>query len=93
MARIVKGAGRYRLADGVDTPDRAGRRAGAHGVDDDDFVGAFHRLEKPRAVAVALDRGDAHFGEAFGDDRPGGVVAAQAVADADDQHGVRPDRR
>jgi hypothetical protein len=65
---------------------RARRGARADGVDDPDLVGALaglDQLERLSLVRDDLDSDLAPRSDRGGDDEPGGVVAAPAVADAD----------
>lgn len=70
------------------TPDRARRRAGNRGIDEEDRFGVCHAFEEPRRLAVLLEHVDiVGYAGAQGTrhDEAHGVIAAIRIADADDQ--------
>jgi hypothetical protein len=74
----------------VDPADGAGVRARAHRVDEHDRVVALPGVEQADRLARQLARLDAvgkvALAQTAGDEHPDGVVPAEVVPDADDEH-------
>ena len=77
-------------AAGVQAADRSRRRAGPHRVGEDDRVAPGPYIEQCGRVAIELARFDPRLRseslQAAGDEQTGSVVAAQLVANADDEN-------